>query len=229
MGEAEPLTPPSVPPDVVPLLVPSLAPDVEPDVEEDEADFEAGAEDDFEFDGLLLVEVPAAGELVFVGLLVGFDWSSPPCDWHGVLAGDGVAFAVLVAFGLPLADVEVLADAVEAGELDAGAEVVVFAVPVLGLTGGLADSLPPDELDVAAGVDVADGLLVFGDVMTDVDGEAADVPHEDAAAGWRPAVVVAAVLPPVAPAPPEPADRPLPWAAPAPPLELWPVITEELS
>lgn len=225
MGEAELLTPPSVPPDVAPLLAPDVEPDVEPNVEDDEADFEAGAEDDFELDGLVL---PAGGELVFVGLLVGFDWSSPPCDGHGVLAGDGVAFAVLVAFGLPLADVEELAGTVEAGELDAGAVAVAFAAPVLGLAGGLAGP-PPDGLDVAAGVDVADGLLVFGDVMADSDGEATVVPHEDAAAGCRPAVVVAAVLPPVAPAPPEPADRPLPCAAPAPPLELWPVITEELS
>jgi hypothetical protein len=159
-------------------------------------------------------------------------WLVPPgVGLQPVLDGEAVAPALVVAFGCPLADA--VAVAVPFGVLGAVAVPVAFAVPVLGLTGGLAcpvDLVP--GLELTAGLDVTAGLLVFGAVLGELAGEPVAAGQVPNAAGCLPAVVVAVELPLVAPAATAAPCPELPWpsAEPPPPLpELCPVSTEELS
>ena len=129
-----------------------------------------GVDVDFGLDGLVLPDVPAAGD--DFGLLA---FCVRPADVDPpqlVRDPEGFGLADVVAFGLAV-DLSVavsvgVAAWVAFGELGLEA----LAVPVDGLAGGLL--LAPDEalaVVVAGGVVLWAGLLVFGDVRGDEAGD----------------------------------------------------------
>jgi hypothetical protein len=219
------------------VLVSAADAEFEVEADADFEDFEVeadGEEDDgFEVDGLVLLDVPAAGDdFGLLDFFVGLVCMAPPVCAQLVLDDDAVGVADLLAFALPVA--MAVAAAVAVGVAFGESEPDALAVPVDGLTGGLLVALDdaPGLVVVAGGLVRRAGLLVFGDVRGDEVGDA-DAAGQDgaAAATWLDAAAVAALV--VAPAAAEP-TAPLAAPRPDPPLPLLllllcPVNTEELS
>jgi hypothetical protein len=187
----------------VPVSVPTVLVSVADTASPADFEVEVDAAADFETDGLVLPDVPAAGDdfgLLFA-CFVGLVCTDPPRFAQSVLDGEGAGLDEWLAFGLPVAGGVAVAVLVAFGEPVPDA----LAVPVDGATGGLVMALAEAVgLVVAGGVLVMAGLLVFGDVRGDEVGEA-DAGRQDGAA----TAMLDAVAAPTAPLLVAPADAEL--------------------